>query len=137
MQQENDQVVSKKDLRNFGLIMAGMFILIFGLLIPWIWSAASYPRWPWIVAAVFAVLGLATPAVLSPVYRIWMKIGHVLGWINTRIILGVVFYGMFMPMGFVMRLLGKDPMARKFDKNAKTYRVASKPPAADHLEKPF
>ena len=84
----------KQELRKFGLIFAGMFILIFGLLLPWIWDKPS-PRWPWIVAAVFIAAALAVPMMLGPVYRLWMKIGHVLGWINTRIILGLVFFFIF------------------------------------------
>ena len=47
----------KQELRKFGLIFAGMFILFFALLLPWIWDKPS-PLWAWIVAAVFAAAGL-------------------------------------------------------------------------------
>jgi hypothetical protein len=67
----------KQELRKFGLVFAGMFILIFGLLLPWIWDKPS-PTWPWIVAAVFVATALLVPMALGPVYRLWMKIGHVL-----------------------------------------------------------
>jgi hypothetical protein len=43
----------------------------------------------------------------------WMKVAHVLGWVNTRILLGVMFYGIFTPFGVVMRLFGRNPMNRR------------------------
>ena len=45
-----------------------------------------------------------------------MKFGNVMNWINTRLILGVMFYGIFLPIGLCMRLFGKDPMQRTLDK---------------------
>ena len=126
----------KVELRKFGLIFAGMFILIFGLLLPWIWDKSS-PTWPWIVAAVFAVTALVLPAALGPVYKVWMKIGHVLGWINTRIILGLVFFAIFAPVALVFRLLGKDPMRRRLEPDSDTYRIPSHKLERERMEKPF
>ena len=87
-----NQNPDKKELRKFGLIFAVFFLLFFGLLIPWIWDKST-PNWVWYVSGTFAAVALVLPVALGPVYRIWMKIGHVLGWINTRIILGLVFAG--------------------------------------------
>lgn len=127
---------STKDLRSFGLIFAALLCVFFGLLIPWIWSFAS-PRWPWIVGGVFAILALAAPAALRPAYIVWMKIGAVLGWINTRILLGVVFFGMCLPFGIVMRIFRRDPMSRKLDSESESYRITSKQPDHNNLERPF
>ena len=77
------------------------------------------------------------PAALRPVYTTWMKIGHGIGWVNTRIILGVLFYVIVLPMGLIMRLFGKDPMARKRDESASSYRIESVSEAKDRLEKPY
>jgi hypothetical protein len=131
-----DTAPSRKDLRKFGLIMAGMIILFFGILLPWL---GPLPRsgWTWVVAGVFAVVGLVAPAALGPVYRLWMKLGHVMGWINSRIILGIVFYAFILPMGLAMRLFGKDPMARRLDLGKTSYRVPSKCAPRDQLERPF
>lgn len=131
-----DTQVTKKDLRQFGVIMGIFIVLFFGLLIPWIWSIA-FPTWPWIAAAVFVVPALIIPVVLKPVYIVWMKFAHVLGWINTRLLLSIVFYLIVMPIGIIMRLFGKDPMHRRFDKSTDSYRIKSKQPSVDHLEKPF
>ena len=132
----------KKTLREFGLVFAGGLIVFFGLLIPWIfdkpwiWQAGG-ARWPWIAAAAFGATGLILPRVLKPVYLLWMKLGHVLGWVNTRIILGLLFFVMFAPLALLFRLFGRDPLARRLDKSATTYRVASEKPPRERLERPF
>ena len=126
----------KQELRKFGLIFAGMFILIFALLLPWIWDKSS-PTWAWIVAAVFAGTGLLVPMALTPVYRLWMKIGHVLGWINTRIILGLVFFVIFAPVALFLKLLGKDALKQRLDPSASSYRIHSEQPPRDRMERPF
>jgi hypothetical protein len=66
-----------------------------------------------------------------------MTLGHWLGWINTRIILGVMFYTVFFIAGLAMKLAGQDPMSRKLNKTAKSYRVASHARPKDHVERPF
>ena len=60
-----------------------------------------------------------------------------LGWINTRIILSLVFFAVFLPYGVVLRLLGKDPMARRLDENIDSYRVHSNAASRDKMERPF
>ena len=126
----------KQELRKFGLEFSGMFILIFGLLLPWIWDKSS-PEWPWIVAAVFVATALLAPVALGPVYRLWMKIGHVLGWVNTRIILGIMFFFMFAPVALVLRLLRKDMLRRRLDASATSYRIASEHLPRDRMERPY
>ena len=132
----------KKTLREFGLVFAGGLIVFFGLLIPWIfdkpwiWQEGG-ARGPWIAAAAFAGTGLILPQVLKPVYLLWMKLGHALGWINTRIILGVLFFVMFAPVALLMRVIGRDPLARQLDKSATTYRIASEKLPRERLERPF
>lgn len=130
------QSTDKKELRSFGLIMAGMIALFFGLIIPWLWDF-GLPLWPWIVSLVFCISAFAVPGLLRPVFILWTKIGHVLGWINTRLLLGIVFYLVIAPIGMVLKLMGKDPLNRKFDKSGLSYRVESKQPGVDKLERPF
>ena len=136
MNQSVENAVDKKELRSFGLMMGGMLILIFGLLLPWLWSA-EFPKWPWIAAAPFWLLGLLLPMALAPVFRIWLRIGHALGWVNTRIILGFVFFAIIFPIGIILRLLGKDFMAQRLDSDAQSYRVQSKSTSPHKMENPF
>lgn len=126
----------KQELRKFGLIFAGMFILFFALLLPWIWDKPS-PLWAWIVAGVFVAAALLAPRALGPVYRLWMKIGQLLGWINTRIILGLVFFLVFAPVALLFKVLGKDMLKQRLDASASSYRIASEQPPRDRMERPF
>ncbi|RUM94042.1 MAG: sxtJ [Thiothrix sp.] len=128
--------VTKKELREFGLITSAILVVLFGLLLPWLFEHAL-PLWPWIVAAVLALWALIAPATLKPVYRGWMAIGAVLGWINTRIILGIMFFLIFLPVGLILKLFGKDLMARKLDKALKTYRIENIPSENKHVERPY
>ena len=129
-------VPDKQELRKFGFVFATGLVLIFGLFFPWVLEKPS-PSWPWIVAAVFAGAALILPQVLKPVFLLWMKIGHVLGWINTRIILGVVFFILFAPVALFMRLFGKDPMRRQLDADASSYRINSEKLPRERMERPF
>ncbi len=128
--------MSNKDLRKFGLVTGVMLILFFYLLIPWIWDFETRPDWPLIAAGVLAGMGVILPVSLRPVYKVWMRFAEALGWVNTRIILGLVFYLMFVPIGLVMRLFN-DPMRRKFDDSADSYRVQSNAVKHENMEKPF
>jgi len=124
-------------LRKFGLMTGAIVVAIFAFFFPWVFDMVAMPLWPWIVATILWLPALIMPSVLTPVYTTWMKVGHVLGWINTRIILGVIFYVMILPMGIVMRLFGNDPMKRKMDGPATSYRVQSVSDPKDRLEKPY
>ena len=126
----------KKGLRSFGLITGAIVIGLFGLLLPWLFGH-GYPKWPWVIAGILWVWALVLPASLWPVYRGWLTIGNLLGWINTRIILGLMFYVILMPIGLIMKLLRKDPLARSFDKAVDSYRTPSRIPDKNHLERPF
>lgn len=50
---------------------------------------------------------------LKTLYKGWMKFAHALGWVNTRIILTLVYYFVFTPLALIFRVVGKDPMNRK------------------------
>ncbi len=124
-----------KQLRNFGLTVGG----IFGLIGFWPALLRSEPQlWAVIVASILIIAALLLPRILRPVYSLWMHVGHVLGNINTMIILSVIFYGLITPMGLVRRFLfAKDPMHRKFEQNAHTYRVMRQSRPGSHIKRQF
>ncbi len=126
----------KQELRKFAFIMAGMISLFFGVLVPWLWSLGLL-AWPWIVAAVFTVWGAVWPRGLRPVHWLWMRFGLVIGWVNSRIILGAVFYLMFTPIGLAMRLFGHDPMRRKLDAQQPSYRINAVSAPPEHMQRPY
>jgi hypothetical protein len=127
--------VTKKTLRQFGLMVGGVFLLI-GLW-PFVWRQESVRLWAVVPGSLLAVAGLVVPTVLKQVYQGWMWVGHIMGWVNTRIILGVLFYGVVTPMGMVMKLTGRDPMRRGYEPDALTYRVVRQPRPASHMKNMF
>ena len=127
---------SLKELRDFGLIMAGMLCLMFGFVLPWIFSFST-PYWPFVLALLFVVVALLQPVLLGPVNSVWLKISIVLGWVNTRLVMGVMFFLLIAPIGIIMRLFGKDTLGNKLSEQETSYRIITKVRDKKHLEKPF
>ena len=128
--------LDKTGLRKFGLMMASIIAVLFGLLLPWIFDL-SFPLWPWIVAGVLAAWSLVAPASLNWLYIGWMRFGLLLNKITTPIIMGLVFFIVVTPMSLIMKLLGRDPMQRKLSKQVDTYRIPSRKRDISQIEKPF
>ncbi|GAA0857439.1 SxtJ family membrane protein [Aliiglaciecola litoralis] len=93
-------------LREFSVTMMWVFPLVFMLLLPWLFEQ-PIPWWPAIFSGCLAILYFVYPTGLYIPYRIWMAIASVLGWVNTRLILGIAFYLLILPIGLVLRLFKK------------------------------
>jgi hypothetical protein len=127
------------DLRKFGLLFALVLAMLFGVLVPMLRHGAelsAWPAWPWIAAAAIAAWALAHPRSLTLLHTPWMKFAAVAQWVNTRLIMLLLFYLLVLPIGLLLRLFGKDPMQRKFEA-AGSYRVPSETRDPDHVERPF
>src|SRR5215510_2461586 len=124
-----------KRLRSFGFIVGSIFALI-GIW-PAVWRGQPLRLCSLILGGMFIGLALAWPKSLTHVYRLWMTVGEVLGWINTHIILGVLLYLLFTPLGWCMRLRGKDPMRRTLAPEAESYRVVRQPRPSSHMRHQF
>jgi hypothetical protein len=124
----------RKQLRSFGLMVGGIFAVI-GL---WPIVMSQPPRW-WAVGggSVLVTLGGVAPGSLTLPYKGWMAVGHVLGWVNTRIILGIVFYGLLTPLGLIRRVLGHDTFKADFEPERETYRIPKSARPATHLKHQF
>jgi len=77
----------------------------------------------WLIgpAGGFLLIGLLAPLWLNPIRVGWMKLAAVLGAVNSRILLTVVFAGLVAPLALLLRLLGKRPIQVKMCKTASTY----------------
>ena len=124
-----------KQLRSFGLTVGAIFALI--ALWPLVIHNEGARWWSLIIAVVLILPALVYPKSLFWIHKGWMVLGHVVGWINTRIILGVVFYVIVTPIGVVRRWLGKDPMGRQLRPDLDSYRVVRKPRPASHLHRQY
>ena len=130
--------LTRAALRNFGLILAAGVVAFFGLLFPLLKGGGIRPlSWPWLAALALAAISLAAPGLLRPLNRAWMFLGHILGYINTRIILGLIYLTIFTPIAFLFRLLGKDPLQRRYQPGAQSYRKDSRQPQPENLTRPY
>ncbi len=81
----------------------------------------------WAVAALSAVLAVVAPSALRGLYVALMLIALPIGFVLSHVIMAVIFYGVFTPVGLVMRLFGRDPMHRRLDPGASTYWIPREP----------
>jgi hypothetical protein len=73
------------------------------------------------IGIVVLLVGLLRPRLLGPIYGGWMEISFVMGFFMTHLLLALMYYLIFTPVAVVMKLLGKDPLRLKHDRNAKSY----------------
>lgn len=128
--------LDKKGLRQFGLITGTIFIVLFGLIFPFIFNF-SIPTWPFVLGGILITWALIIPSSLNPVYKAWMKLGGAIGWVMNRVVLFIVFYLLFFPVSLIMKLVGYDPMNRKLDKTTGTYRIITKLRDTSHIKRPY
>jgi hypothetical protein len=125
-----------KDLRSFGLGLSVMIVVLFWALVPW-FRDHPRPLWPLVAGGSIAVLAAAWPIAVYPVYRLLRPVARVLAVVNTWLLLGAVFFGILLPVGWVLRRLGRLQYVTRFDRDATSYRIDV---GADHevrLEEPF
>lgn len=109
---------STRELRKYGLVMASALAVL---------SAISLLRgsgvWKYTGSGglLFIVTALLVPGILAPVEKVWMKFAEMLGFVMTRLLLTLVFILAVIPTGLIMRLLGKDPLRRKFEPGSSSY----------------
>ena len=112
---------SRKQLREFGLLVGIALPLLLGWILPAL-HAHGFRVWTLWIGVPALVLGLMAPRLLTRPYQGWMALGHGLGWINSHLILGVVFVLVLQPIALVMRISGHDPLRRKSEPDALSYR---------------
>jgi hypothetical protein len=114
--------------RSFGWTFTGLFLVI-GFFHPWLMA----------LAAVTAAVTLTRAHWLAPLNRAWMKLAEVLHRVVSPLIMGIMFFGLFTPMGYAMRRFGWDAMKRTRDPQAKSYWIRRDPagPADDSFKNLF
>ena len=117
------ETITKKQLRDFGLLIGFGFPILIGWLLPSIFGH-EFRAWTLWIGVPGLLLGLSSPHLLHYPYKGWILLGNVLGWINSHIILGIVFITVLQPIAYIMRLTGYDPLRTK-RKGEKTYRENS------------
>ena len=120
----NKNLISKKQLREFGIIIGMGFPVLIGWIIPALYGHL-FRSWTLSVGMPLIILGIFKPSLLFYPYKVWIQIGNALGWINSRIILGLVFLLILQPIALIMKIFGYDPLREKKSK-LETYRETKK-----------
>lgn len=102
--------LDKRSLKNFGIAMGVAFLVIFGLFFS---RHSNSALSVFGISFLFLIVGLVLPNLLKPLYIVWMRLAFILGWVNTRIILIILFYLIFTPLGLFIRLFRIDLLERK------------------------
>lgn len=110
--------------RNFGIVFFIVFLLI--AIYPII-NSESIRIWSLIIASIFFILGIINSKLLTSLNKIWFKFGLLLGKVISPLIMSLIFFFVVTPIGLLMRLLGKDLLNLKLNKNS-TYWVEKSGP---------
>lgn len=104
--------------RAFGWTFTGVFAIVGLFLYPWVL----------VLAAATAAVTVASPRSLAPANRAWMRFGAALHHVVSPVVMGLMYFGVFTPMGVVMRAFGWDAMRRAWDPAARSYWIRREPP---------
>ena len=108
----------KSDLRNFGITVGIILLIISGFLF---WKEKESFQIFLAIGITLFLTAIAIPAVLKPVYWMWMIFAIILGWIMTRLILAFMFFLIFTPIGLTLRFFGKQFLELRWDKSKESY----------------
>jgi hypothetical protein len=109
---------SKKELRNFGLLIGFILVLLGGLLF---WKEKTSYFYALVIGFILVGTGIFVPKANKPIYRVWMTFANIIGWIMTRVVLVVLYYLVVMPIGIAARLFGKEFLELKWERTQTSY----------------
>ncbi len=104
--------------RSFGFVLGGAFLALAAARFLW---AGTVTWWLLGLSCGFLLAALLVPRALAPVRRAWMKFAAVLGFINARILLTVVYAGLITPLAVLMRVLGRRPISLAAENHPESY----------------
>lgn len=111
--------------RSFGIV----FAVVFGIIAVWpLAHGKPWHAWAAVVAAAFGAVAMLKPSLLAGLNGLWLKLGLLLGKIVSPIALGLLFYAVLTPIGWLMRATGQDPLRLKRDNAAASYWIDRAPP---------
>ena len=106
--------------RSFGVV----FFFVFLIISLWpLLNGNPLRVWSIFVAIIFLILGLINSNFLTPLNKLWFKFGKLLGFIVAPIVMGVIFFLIITPTGFIMKMLGKDLLNKKYNNKIKSYLI--------------
>jgi large-conductance mechanosensitive channel len=108
----------KKELRKFTITICAALSIIGGIIL---WQKGDTGFIFLAVGLLFLFSGLIKPELLGPIYKVWMAFSLMLGFVMNHLILALMYYIVITPIGILMRVLRKDPLQTRLDRNTKSY----------------
>ena len=100
--------------KSFGIL----FFIVFFIIAIWpILNAETIRIWAAVMSGVFLILGSINSKILTPLKKGWIKLGEILGRVVAPIVMGFIYFIIITPIGILMRLIGKDLLNTKFNKD--------------------
>ena len=118
-------VIEQSSEKSFGIVFSIVFLIV--ALYP-LSNSEGLRIWALVASIIFFFLAFIAPRVLVFPNKLWFKFGLLLGSIVAPIVMAFVYFVTVMPTGLIMRLLGKDLLKQKLDKNTKSYWVKRSEP---------
>jgi hypothetical protein len=126
MEQPNSTLSTKPSSpKSFGIVFSIVFLIV--SLYP-LTKSEDIRIWGVIVSFIFMLLAYLAPQILKYPNKLWFKLGIFLGTIIAPIAMGIVYFTTVLPTGLIMRLLGKDLLKQKLDKNVNSYWIQRSDP---------
>lgn len=116
---KNNKELNNADLRSFGLLVGAVFGLI--ALYP-LFKGENLRAWATVISIALIAPAIFFPPLLELPFRFWAVLGHILGWLNTRIILTVLYFAAIVPVSLVLKIFGREPLKLHFDPDLVSYR---------------
>ena len=110
--------------KSFGIVFSIVFFII--AIFP-IFNGDQIRIWSLIVSIIFIFLGLTKSKILTPLNKIWFKIGILLGNVVSPIVMGIIFFLVITPISIIMNLIGKDVLSIKKN-DSKSYWIEKSGP---------
>ena len=121
----NKSKIKMSSNRNFGFV----FFIVFLIISLWPLQHEGQIRiWSIVISLIFLILSLMNSKLLTPLNQLWTRFGLLLGNIVAPIVMGLVFFLVVTPVGIVMRIMGKDLIRKKLNKNNKSYWIKREKP---------
>ena len=109
-------------LRSFGVLLA-IFVPLFGALVWWRTGRLETATTIWVVGAVLTAIYWLVSPIRRPIYVGWMYAAFPIGWLVSHLLMAAIYYVVITPIALILRMMGRDPLHRAFDRSAKTYWV--------------
>lgn len=115
-----------RELRTFGILLA-IFAGLVGGLVLWRTGSATWGSAVWIGGGLLALTYQLVPASRRPIYLGWMYAAFPIGWTVSHLLMALIYFGVLTPIGLALRVVGRDPLERRFDPSARSYWIRYTP----------